>query len=389
MEYLICFFLSCLTIKFIEKYEKKSLNFLAGSAIAILFPCLLAGLRDVSIGTDVEGYAKPLFIIAENSMALEGYLKSKYLYLYIVKFVTDFEIGFSLIVYIVTKIFHSFIIELFVIQLFIIVPVYKSLVYFKGKFPIWFGMAVFYLMYYNTSLNMMRQWIAMAFLLYGFHFILENKYILYFVTIGFAMLFHKSALIGIVVFILYQYMNSAIFENIKISIKSGKYNSTIIRLLLILFIGLVLLCGLNNLYYLFSELPFLSGYAQYISGNVKFSINQIIVRIPIIILFVCNWEKIKKEKRLGCFLLSALIMDLIISQLVNVSFGQSGRIALYFGCYNIFSLPLIYTSIENRQKKIFIKDLLIIYLFFYWWFYYVYKNVSETYPYQWTRFFNL
>lgn len=388
MEYLICFFLSCFIIKRIEKYEAKSLNFLTGSAIAILFPCLMAGLRDVSIGTDVEVYAKPLFILAENAIDLADYLNSKYLYLYTAKFVTDFEIGFSLMIYLVTKIFHSFFIELFIIQLLVIAPIYKSLVYFKGKFPIWLGMAVFYLMYYNTSLNMMRQWIAMAFLLYGFHFILENKYTLYFIIIGFAMLFHKSALIGIIVFILYQYMNSGISENIKISIKRGKYNSTFIRLLLILFIGLFFLCGLNNLYSLFSRLSFLSDYVQYISGSVKFSINQIIVRIPIIILFICNWKRIQKEKKLGYFLLSSLIMDLIISQLVNVSFGQSGRIALYFGCYNIFLLPLIYASVEKKQKKIFIKYLLIVYLIFYWWFYYVYKNVSETYPYQWTNFFN-
>lgn len=49
---------------------------------------------------------------------------------------------------------------LFFIHALILAPIYLGLKRMKKSYPVYLGMLVFYLLFYNTSLNMMRQWIA-------------------------------------------------------------------------------------------------------------------------------------------------------------------------------------------------------------------------------------
>lgn len=81
-------------------------------------------------------------------------------------YVSDYEIGFSTTVYIVAKLFRNIYAVQFVIQGLVIVPICYSL--YKNNQTqnslCWVGILTYYFMFFNSSLNLMRQSIAMAFI---------------------------------------------------------------------------------------------------------------------------------------------------------------------------------------------------------------------------------
>ena len=167
MIYIVCFLISCFYFWLSEKSKNKfAKNGLA--IIAILIPCILAGLRADTVGTDVKVYVEPIYHAAKESTGFSDYMGQSWFYIWRYKYVHDFEIGFTTLVFVIAKITGSLGMVLFFIHAFIVTPIYIGLRRMHKTYPISFGMLVFYLMFYNTSLNMMRQWIAMAILLMAF-----------------------------------------------------------------------------------------------------------------------------------------------------------------------------------------------------------------------------
>ena len=204
MIYIITFISSCVFLGLSEKsrsrYIKKLLVF-----IAILLPCILAGMRADTIGTDVKVYVEPLYNAAKQSTSFSSYMNQRWYVIWRYMYVSKFEIGFTTLVYLIVKFGGSLGTVLFFIHALIVAPIYFGLKRMDKKYPIWLGMLVFYLMFYNTSLNMMRQWIAMAILFWGLSYLLTNKKKKYFIVVIVACLFHTSALMGFAIYFLYVY----------------------------------------------------------------------------------------------------------------------------------------------------------------------------------------
>src|SRR5574344_1257479 len=94
--------------------------------IGLLLPCIIAGLRAESIGTDVRVYTKPLYNLANNFNSNNLFQAGT--------FFNDFngaktrvslyEIGFTFFIYIVAKTINNFQFLLFLIECIIIFPIY-------------------------------------------------------------------------------------------------------------------------------------------------------------------------------------------------------------------------------------------------------------------------
>lgn len=121
-------------------------------------------MRADTIGTDVKVYVEPLYNAAKQSTGFSSYMNQRWYVIWRYMYVSKFEIGFTTLVYLIVKFGGSLGTVLFLIHALIVAPIYFGLKRMDKKYPIWLGMLVFYLMFYNTSLNMMRQWIAMAIL---------------------------------------------------------------------------------------------------------------------------------------------------------------------------------------------------------------------------------
>ena len=378
MIYIVCFLISCSFFWLSEKCKGKfAKNGIA--IIAILIPCLLAGLRADTIGTDVKVYVEPMYNAAKESHTLSAYMNQRWFVIWRYMYVNKFEIGFSLMVFLIQKLGGSFAMVLFFIQLLIIAPIYVGLKKIHKPYPICFGMFVFYCLFYNTSLNMMRQWIAMAILFMAFSYLISGKKKKYGILTLVACLFHTSAIIGFVIFPIYIYCNKK-REYIKIA--NFKLDEVMAPIKIFIY-GCVMLLSLNIIAVILSHIG-LSKYIGYIQGDNGLYLlpNQILLRLPIIIVFIIRWKKILKEDKLAPFYGSMLVLDLLISQLMSIN-AYAFRIGSFFSEYNILSYSaLVYAGNRkykaNRYMALFY---VIAYIMFYWVFYYVITGTHATFPY--------
>jgi len=180
---------TALAEKSIQKKNKTSFVFY--SFWAILIPCILAAFRAETVGTDVLVYAKPVYEWARSSNSFAELLALN----------TRFENGYLFMAYVSSKLFHSFNAMLFFTQLLIILPIYVSAFKIRNLIPATSAMLCYYSFFYVMSFNIMREGIAVSFLLLAFIYLLDNKWINAAVIIFIATLFHSSSLVGAVLII--------------------------------------------------------------------------------------------------------------------------------------------------------------------------------------------
>lgn len=379
MIYIVCFLTSCgffwLSEKCKSKFARNSL-----AAIAILIPCVLAGLRADTIGTDVKVYVEPIYNAAKKSNSFSSYMGQSWFYIWRYKYVHDFEIGFTILVFIIEKITGSLNMVLFFIHVLIVTPIYIGLRRIHKKtYPVCFGMLVFYLMFYNTSLNMMRQWMGMAILFMAFSYLIFGDKRKYCVLTLVACLFHTSAIMGFVIMLVYMY-SSKKREYVKIA--NFKLDESMAPIKIFVY-GCILLLSLNIITVVLRHIGLVK-YIGYIQGDNGLYIlpNQILLRLPIIILFIIRWKRIAKEDRLVPFYGSMLVLDLLSSQLMSVN-AYAFRISSFFSEYNIISYcALVYAGNRKYRANRYITLFYILaYIVYYWIYYYVITGTHATFPY--------
>ncbi len=384
--YIFGFSLSLLLIGLAQRYKTKDIRFQVLSFFALLIPCFIAGLRDLTIGTDVNVYASPMFDIAKSSSSLKSFLNTTWYMVYVKKTISDIEMGYDVLVFVTAKVFGSVQSLLFLTEMLVVVPVYVALVKMRKQLPIWVGMLTFYLMYFNLSLNIMRQSIAMAFLLLAFSYLFNESRKGFVVSFIIAVCFHTSAFLGIIVFAIYLYVVKdrkmsfhILHKHIRIKQRTGKISRDgTHKLILITAIGVfaivfyqILISVLNNLG--------LSVYTRYLIGGVAFLPKQIVVRLPFILFAMMAW-KVLEENTLSLFYMAMVIVDILLSQLAGTE-AQTMRVSMFFGMFRMFFAPILYVEAPKKNGKI-IRIGMIVYLLIYWLYYFVLKASGETYPYM-------
>ena len=377
--YIGTFFITWLCLFLAEKTSAKKFAWIL-VPIAILIPCLLAGLRASNIGTDVRVYAEPIYMAAKNSGSFGEYLNSRFYQSWKYVYVKEFEIGFTSIVYIVTKIFGQFSAVLMTIELLILCPLYMALHRFKTEHSVSFGILTFLLMNYNVTLNMMRQWIAIAIIVYGFTYLIENKRKEYLLCIAVALLFHTSAIMGLLIFVIYNYtVNEDKLTKPKFKIGSHLITHDVESLIVVFLLGCLVMLSLSVIIKILSVVG-LSKYLIYIRGQITVLPNQLILRLPLFIAFTYCYRDWRKRDKNVPFFYSMLILDLLTSQLASIT-ENSGRISTYFSAYCIFSLSsLAKTYNKGSFKRLAINTILVVYLLLYWYYYFVIKGIHATVP---------
>lgn len=375
--YLIGFAL-CLGL--IAYAEKKRLSvFLGFSAVALLIPCLIAGLRAQDVGTDVMVYVKNLTKSAIVSDDLGEFFRCYWYQGWRNLYAVNYDIGFSLVVYWVAKLTHSLAAVLFVIQALMVVPIYIVLAKNRSKLPVWIGMAVYLLLFFNSTLNMMRQWVAMAFLLLAFQMLLEKKGYWTAALTVVACLFHSTAVVAIPVYLIYwllwvpkeRYLAEG---NLRIRV------STVLAVLIFL-VGFLAILNLPLVIKLVS-MAGMSQFNNYLQGGQTTLIpGQIFIRLPLFIILVLCWKEFQSRWKCAPFFLTMLFLDVVASQLVSVDVNTL-RISYYFSLYSILWVPAAIGSCHNKQKRIFLSVFLVGYGLLFWYYYYVLQLRHETYPYH-------
>ena len=363
IPYLVIFVCSIFFLYVSDKTQNRAIKFLF-TVIAILLPSILAGLRDYSIGTDVELYGNIWFKNACYANDYFEYVQHAML--------GSIGIGYSTLNYIVamfTDNAHWF--------YFILNLITNSFVYFglrrnRDICSIPVGYIVYYFIFYGIFLNALRQSVAVVIVFWGFYYIRNNNLIKYILTVILASMFHSTALIAIVLYAIHWFVNMK--------------NSSTRRSILIVCLAAVSL-EFWNIVTVLSKYGFISDrYSIY--GNNLSSGGGFIIRIIFygffcfVLYFLANYSSN-----------SLLENDFKIYNVISVLFSvlsarnaQSVRIVMYYDIFLIyyFSYILKNNLIVKRNKAGF-KIIMIVLLILYWIVVFGIRKSDQIVPYQFMR----
>ena len=147
--YLVVFFISTVLFKIADKMKKEQRIYV--DLIGIFILCLLAGFRYELVGTDTSGYIQPMIKAAISSDNINDYFKYTWMTGFAKKSVTNYEVGYTLIVYLFSHTFKSIVVTQTVLEFLIVFPIYYAL-RLKEDVPIWFGMFVFMSLFYSYGI---------------------------------------------------------------------------------------------------------------------------------------------------------------------------------------------------------------------------------------------
>ncbi|MGO3387903.1 EpsG family protein [Latilactobacillus sakei] len=340
---------------------------------------IVAGLRTLDIGTDVQVYGYGAFKAASSSTSFISYVKA-------MDIRYSLEYGYAILNFLVSRVTNNINIFLFILSMVTIIPFVLGSLLFRKQFsvPLWIQMGVFWGINYGSTLNIMRQSVAMSILYLAVAFLLskrEHNILLFFILLFCAFEFHRTAAVGIVFFL--------IFEYIEVIIVRTKFS---VRLpILAVIIPSIIIIGASIVKILINT-GFLAKYQQYMGtdnwlnqasqGWDRIFLLTIGPLLVVILLSVYLYLSTNKEnKRLVIFLLIVLIID-ILTQFSSRSGKLFSRLGMYFVLFESISLPLGLNVLFNKRTQIIGHLILMVYIIII--FYTVTKSGSgEIYPYQW------
>ncbi len=381
--YILAFFLSTSLFYISTKFKEKKIIQVLLIILALLIPCLLAGMRSEKIGTDVNVYVKPLFKCAKKAKDIKEFYSLGWPLAWRIKKVSEYEYGFSFLVYIVTKVFGNLQAVLFFIQMLTVVPVYLALrKYEKFKDKIWLGMLVYYFVFFSFSLNAMRQMIGVSIVFYAYSILINGKKkdLLFALLIVISFLFHKSSIIGALLYI--PYMLIIYQDKINIKIAIGKYRISLFEVLIAVFtiIAMVLVLKKDILIALLN-LVGLQKYSGYLSEDISISRLQMAVHIPLLYFYITQFKNMITFDKKYIIFLVLFILDLLASNLSSAGLYAS-RIGVIFNFFIIISLVVLSSVSKNSKVNLFNNICVVCYCIAYWYLVYVYLGSCQVYPYE-------
>lgn len=372
MIYIICFifstFFTYIAQKNFDKNKKKEGIF--WSILAILIPSILAGLRDNSIGSDIEAYVTRLFEIAKNTTSLSTFLNMSWV-----------ENGYTILIFGITYLTKDIHWILFFTELIMCVFLYLT-AYDKRKYiPMWFVMLIYFGTFYNISLCLMRQGIAIFITMYALTRMEKKQYLLTFLLFILAIQFHSSAIVTLPMYILIY------IDKRKISLKT----KTSLYVIIIFFLIIMIFSYNSVLKYLTYDLNILpTKYYDYLNSekSEKFDINftELLFKILWVVLyivqmFVNNKNDEKYEFKSNIYFIFILIDFLTYP--ISFKILNASRMTLYYGIIGIILLIPYLTNIFKKDlfNQTCGRSIIIGIVYLYWFCTFILFKIYETYPY--------
>lgn len=312
----------CIALSEINEKNKKKKNSIFFVVLGLSLPILLAAYRKIGVGTDTKVYISFDFYRALRFNNIFEYFKS-----------SENEILHLSINYIVSRLTSNLQILFGVMQTIVVLLIYGIARNNKKVSPIWFTYMLLMFMYYNKSLNMLRQMISCLIVLYAFNFLEEKNYKKFFLFVIVALGFHKTAVMGIVIFFFYEFT---------------KTKNAVVKFYLLIVCLLFALFNYTNLITLAVNMGLLEKrYLAYINMvKVNVSTTEMIIKTVMMgIVLIFSKALYQKDKRnlFFCFL---IVIDFILYCFGNFS-SYAERFSYYFGVFQIMN----FIQIPNIGKN--------------------------------------
>lgn len=371
--YLAVFLISIYSTWIAEKSIKQKPIFFFFSCIAILTPTILAGCRDSGIGTDTLIYVDEYWYRIVNTRGWDDFIKS-----YNQEVFDSIEPVYLFINWIASLFGNEVQWAYFMTNLSVILPIYCATYDNRKKAPMWLSMTIFLFLYYNASLNLVRQSIALAFCIYSYKYLEQKKWIRLSIWCVIIINAHNTGIF----YILFVFIH--IVWNV---IKKGKLRTSLLILLstalpvLLTFFNYIILIAVA-----IGTLP--SKYLMYISEedeeNVGKSLALIYAIIFLTILLCRRYSSNITKKEFISYVLYNKLFGLILFCASLIS-KWAYRISYYFNYpVDCIFLPQAIYSLRKKNKKLYhiITFLFTFFLIVMWYWLIVIRKEHATIPYK-------
>lgn len=291
------------------------------------------------VGTDWTNYLKTFYV---------GNIKNMYLVS---------ELGFKFLNYIVYKIYPSYTLMLFILASILFSFKYSAL-YKLSYCPI-----LSLLMAYSLDkgdIFFVRQSIAIAITFYSTKYIIKKEKLKFIIYIILASLIHKSSLIFIFAYFIYNNLNLKRRHYFILVILTFLFSAYINEIIKIIIINMPVSVYKNKLLaYFFQPSNFGQYYKSYMSKNLIFLVS-VANRIFMITVFFLFWKKVDNY-------LKKIFSLYFISFLGFICFyrfaPEFSRIILSYENFQLIIYPSLYKFIKNKYIKIVFISIGILYLY--------------------------
>lgn len=347
--------------------KQRLIGFLC-ALIGILMLSLFAGLRAKDVGVDTSGYPETFMRIASGSRTFSDFISN-------CSDVANEPLG-ALLVYFCSRITKNTGLLLFSYQFLTVTLVYFAALKLNKKISICDSMAIYLFLFFNNSLNMMRQSVGCAFIFYGMAMLMEQKRfsIKAIVAILIALLFHKSSIYGIIL-VLPVYLSFSFKKN---WIKYGVYAAVLCMPVLLNSISSIVRQFTNDAHILYYLDVFISGKIErdwFVNPFSLYSIVYILVALGTLALpYIFRTSVFGKTSslqidantariitRLRTMNMVGFLIYIVVLFSMKTMYGM--RFSIFFDYFYMLSIPL---SIGNNKNKRMILYSFLIIVWFIW-----------------------
>lgn len=305
----------------------------------------ISGLRGSSVGTDTFSYLQ----IYNNFLLFDT-----------INY-TRLEPGYKFLMVIASFISENpqliLIFTTFIIIFFIFIGIYHT------SSSIWLSVFLFIALYYfYNSFNGIRQYIAIAFVFYGYQFLLKKQFKKYLICILIAVSFHTTALITLPLYFL------------------GKMKLTLSTLVVLIFSIILVSLSLDKIIQIVTQyVPKYAGYldSMYLTESGGIMSSVVTGSFVLLGLYVYLTEKVNRQFEIE---FTIIIIALILSLTSMYGYIGLNRIAWYLTIYSIIFIPNSINLIRSKQKKLFLTFIIILVGLAYN-LYFLYHNQQKIIPY--------
>ena len=215
-----------------------------------------------------------------------------------------------------------------------------SLVYFGiKKYSVsYFESTVIYIsLFFLSGLSTIRQTVAVSIVFYSTRYIFERKMLKYIVLCIFACLWHKSALIAIPIYFIYNYINIAF---------------SVILLSIILISKFFIFKKLKELGLMLSYLDALENF----KGGSLMRYFYILITIYLIFISLITGSY-NKSKRFFSVLILGFAFPIIFGGHMGLRFGE------YYNIYLCFAYPVVFSKLKIKERALGLTIFYFVFIF--------------------------
>lgn len=364
--YIIAFIFSLIGIYFANLTYKNKWLFYFFTVIGLLPPIIIAGFRNHTVGSDTDFYILPIFYQATHYFTkIDEFIDAN----------PNTDILYLVYTWGVSRITNESYIFLSLNHILILLPLYITAIKCRNySSPVIFFL-LYYLIFYQESLSIVRQSIAISFSMLAFVFYLERKLKLYFCLMAIAFGFHSTVIITLLYPLILKYL------------KKYPLNENNMKFSFFIILGVLVVVNLNFLLMFLINAGVLNmKYLIYTAQSDAFKgglgVTNFIIKI-VIIFFIYCFRKKHKSSIFYDFAFVVSILDLIFC-LCALLVEPLDRFSLYPRTMLCITLPILFDIC--KKDKIFslacMKYLLVSLLCFFWYYVYIQGDFDSTSDYK-------